>query len=606
MSSAFTFLLTILCWVSYLHPAYMQSSPYHSWTKTELDSFLQLIRFDKSLDAGTKSRMADSAFHVSKALKLPCEQIESRILQSFSLDEQGLADSALTQLLWVSGALSQPCDEELTWRFYSSLTYVYLTLGEYERVDSIATLCQERWKDTPSDDDLKFSILTNAGIAVAQIGEVGRATSIFHKILREAKMVGNENYIQKSFINLSSIKGIAEDIDSAFYFLEQAAENLIAINEMDAFMALQLNLSIMDMDKGRYADAEMRLDSVDRLALKFNNLRMRVNVLSNRAFLAEYRKQFEKGYGYLREYITLQDSILNQDRVKAVTEMMEKYESEKKARQIEQLKVENLDATLRNERVKNARNSYLFIGAGILLLAIGLYSRLHYTHKAKVAIQKEKDISEGLLLNILPSSVADELKAKGYADAKLFDEATILFSDFKNFTEIAGTLGPDELVKELNVCFKAFDEIMEKNGLEKIKTIGDAYMAAGSLPETSISKAVHVIHAALDMQQFIETRKLERERDGLHGFEMRVGVNSGPVVAGIVGVKKFQYDLWGDTVNIASRMETNGEPGRVNISESTYQLVKSESEFRFSSRGMVYVKGKGDLAMYFADRQETA
>ncbi|MBK6830898.1 MAG: hypothetical protein IPG92_09290 [Flavobacteriales bacterium] len=250
-------------------------------------------------------------------------------------------------------------------------------------------------------------------------------------------------------------------------------------------------------------------------------------------------------------------------------------------------------------REKNRRNVFLFSGIGALVLAGSLWSRLRYTRRSRAAIQKEKDISEGLLLNILPEEVAHELKAKGHADAKHFDNVTILFTDFKGFTEASEKLSPQELVEELNTCFKAFDGIITAHGIEKIKTIGDAYMCAGGLPVPASSKPVGVVQAALEMQAFMVARKKERDALGKPAFDMRVGIHTGPVVAGIVGVKKFAYDIWGDTVNIASRMESSGEVGQVNISEATYALVKDEPGLTFTPRGKVQAKGKGEMEMYF-------
>jgi class 3 adenylate cyclase/ligand-binding sensor domain-containing protein len=210
--------------------------------------------------------------------------------------------------------------------------------------------------------------------------------------------------------------------------------------------------------------------------------------------------------------------------------------------------------------------------------------------------------SDELLHNILPDEVAAELKEKGEAEARNFDQVTILFSDFKGFTGISEQLTAAELVKELNVCFKAFDGIITARGIEKIKTIGDAYMCAGGLPDPKHGSPADVVHAALEMQAFMMDRKAEHEAQGKPFFEMRVGIHTGPVVAGIVGVKKFQYDIWGDTVNTASRMESSGEVGQVNISGSTYTLVKDEPGLRFTPRGKVQAKGKGEMEMYFVRR----
>ena len=163
-------------------------------------------------------------------------------------------------------------------------------------------------------------------------------------------------------------------------------------------------------------------------------------------------------------------------------------------------------------------------------------------------------------------------------------------------------MSPEDLVTELNVCFKEFDDIITRHGLEKIKTIGDAYMAAAAVPATNSATALEVVLAGLEMQSFISTRKKERDAQNLQGFEMRVGIHSGPVVAGIVGVKKFQYDVWGDTVNIANRMETNCEVGQVNVSETTYSLLKDNPKLHFESRGMIHAKGKGEMPMYYVNK----
>jgi class 3 adenylate cyclase len=306
-------------------------------------------------------------------------------------------------------------------------------------------------------------------------------------------------------------------------------------------------------------------------------------------------------YDQLERYLVLHDSILDTDRIKAVAEMREKYETEKKERDNQALRAANLEAALRQEKLRRTRNLYLSGGLLVLVSAVGLLGRLRIVHRSRAAIRKEKDISEGLLHNILPEEVAAELKQKGYADVKEFEVATILFSDFKGFTAMSERLTAAELVAEIDHCFKGFDAIMEKYGIEKIKTIGDAYMAAGGLPIAESGKPAAVVRAALEMQAFMAGYKARRQAEGRLYFEMRVGLHTGPVIAGIVGVKKFAYDIWGDAVNTASRMESSGEPGRVNISQGTYILVKDEPGLVFIPRGLVEAKGKGAMEMWFVE-----
>ncbi|NUM30987.1 MAG: PAS domain S-box protein [Bacteroidetes bacterium] len=215
--------------------------------------------------------------------------------------------------------------------------------------------------------------------------------------------------------------------------------------------------------------------------------------------------------------------------------------------------------------------------------------------KAEMAILEEKKKSDDLLLNIFPKQVAKELKTKGKASTKKFDNVTIIFTDFKDFTSLAHSISPVKLVKELNELFSKFDSIVESLRIEKIKTIGDAYFAVCGLPQVNKDHAVLCIKAAKEMFKYLEMRNKKNKIQ----WNMRVGIHSGPVVAGVVSKKKYAYDLFGDTVNTASRMESNGEVGKINISESTYQLVKDV--YKCSPRGQINVKGKGDLTMYFVE-----
>lgn len=214
-------------------------------------------------------------------------------------------------------------------------------------------------------------------------------------------------------------------------------------------------------------------------------------------------------------------------------------------------------------------------------------------------IQVEQSKSEKLLLNILPRTVAQELKETGLATPQKYQMVTVLFTDFKGFTKLAEQHSPEEIIEELNVTFTIFDEIMEKYGMERIKTIGDAYMAAGGVPTPSISNPIDVVRAGLEMQQFMNRRKQEKLAKGQTPWELRLGVHTGEIIAGVVGKKKFAYDIWGDTVNLASRMETSGEVGKVNISEATYKKIKHV--FKCTYRGEIEAKNKGLVKMYFVE-----
>ena len=212
-------------------------------------------------------------------------------------------------------------------------------------------------------------------------------------------------------------------------------------------------------------------------------------------------------------------------------------------------------------------------------------------------VRREREKSDRLLLNILPVRVADELKSRGEVQPILFDSVTVFFTDFVGFTAIAERTPPADLIRELDGCFTRFDEIVERHGLEKLKTIGDAYMAAGGLPETNATHAVDACLAMLEFQAFMAMMKSSKAGQSLPFWSLRVGVHTGPVTAGVVGKNKFAYDIWGDTVNTASRLESAGSPERVNISEATHRIVRDF--FVCEERGKIEAKGKGKIEMFF-------
>lgn len=304
--------------------------------------------------------------------------------------------------------------------------------------------------------------------------------------------------------------------------------------------------------------------------------------------IEQRRGDFKSAYAALREFKTLSDSVFNIEKDKKLTQTAMQYEFDKKeaATKAEQEK--------KDARQRVVRNSIAAGLAGALVFLLVVY-------RQRNKIARERKRSEELLLNILPSEVADELKEKGSSEARMIDEATVLFTDFKGFTQLSEKLSAADLVKEINTCFSAFDNIMHRHGVEKIKTIGDAYMAAGGLPVANTTHAVDVVKAALEIQQFMHQYKEQKMAAGELYFEIRIGVHTGNVVAGIVGVKKFQYDIWGDTVNTASRMESSGEAGKVNISHTTFEKVKEH--FRCTYRGKITAKGKGEVDMYFVEER---
>ncbi|GGD33307.1 hypothetical protein GCM10011343_24180 [Flavobacterium orientale] len=294
---------------------------------------------------------------------------------------------------------------------------------------------------------------------------------------------------------------------------------------------------------------------------------------------------------HYKNHIIYRDSVTNIESVQKIADLRTDFEVSQK-----QTEIDLLDQRRKNQRIVTyAIGAALFF---IALLAFLWYRRYLFIRKTKQIIEKERDRSDSLLLNILPEETAIELKLNGNVKAKKHDAVTVLFSDFKGFTSYSEKLSPEELVKTVDFYFSKFDTIMEDYGLEKIKTIGDAYMCAGGLNGNEKEAAQNMILAAKDIIDFVEKTKSNNATQEFT-FDIRIGINTGPVVAGVVGSKKFAYDIWGDTVNIASRMESMSQPGKINISEGTHALISDQWTCEY--RGEIEVKNRGYLKMYFVN-----
>ena len=296
--------------------------------------------------------------------------------------------------------------------------------------------------------------------------------------------------------------------------------------------------------------------------------------------LYEKRGNPRESLEYFKNHIAFRDSVTN---IGVVQEMANQRLAQKQ-----------IEVDLLNEK-ENKQDIIIIAMIIIAGLTIILLLTLYWYYRA---ISREKKTSENLLLNILPSDTAEELKEHGKVQAKKFDSVSVLFTDFKDFTRHSSTLSPENLVRSVDYYFSKFDEIIGKHGLEKIKTMGDSYMCAGGLHFHQDDHAIKMMQASFEMVQIMEDSR--NDADNIMAYDIRIGVNSGPVVAGVVGTKKFAYDIWGDTVNVAARMESNSERGKINISQNTYALIKDRYDCEY--RGEIEVKNKGMMKMYYVNK----
>lgn len=378
----------------------------------------------------------------------------------------------------------------------------------------------------------------------------------------------------------------------------------------------KLNKDYLELIRNMKHDMENLKDENESLLRKLESLTSnKKSIAQVKAELAQEAEEKED----LSDGRTTEDILTELDEKEAELEALvrekraverSKEETDKKNsslnKKVKQSERDRVAAELEAEQNKNFLYALAMATMFIFFLATLFYNRFRVNKKARNALQEtnqqieeERKRSDELLLNILPEPIANELKQNGKASAQKYENVTVLFTDFKDFTKVSERLTPEQLVRELDYCFRGFDFIIAQYGVEKIKTIGDAYMCASGLTNKR-TMPVNIIKAALEMQEFLEDYKKERMVKGLPFFEARIGIHTGPVVAGVVGVKKFAYDIWGDTVNIAARMEANAGVGKVNISEETYRQIKYNFECRH--RGKIEAKNKGFIDMYHVEQ----
>ncbi|HTB32030.1 MAG TPA: adenylate/guanylate cyclase domain-containing protein, partial [Bacteroidia bacterium] len=447
------------------------------------------------------------------------------------------------------------------------------------------------FKKLKIDEEIKDSLATgyaylSLGELYLQSGKLDSALLFENKTNTIGKALNNKLLLAYSDSYIGSILSKQGVFDDAYNILEEALQIAKSIDDKETISMIYFNLGEVCVKLQRFPDASnFYAQSLD-IAKKINDKK---KIMQGYLALTHYDSvsgNLNAVLPHYMEYITYRDSVFNVSNARKIENEKISYDFEN------QRAIAKEESERRIQRQKILRD--MFIGGFGLAL---IFSLVFF--RQRVRIGKEKKRSDDLLLNILPAETAEELKAKGSTIAKDYDMVTVLFTDFKNFTKASESLNAQELVNEINYCYSEFDRIVTTFGIEKIKTIGDGYMAAGGLPVKNSTNAIDAVKAALAIRDFIENEKQKRMSEGKPFFEIRIGMHTGHVVAGVVGIKKFAYDIWGDTVNIASRMESSGEPGKVNISGATYEYVKDQ--FKCTYRGKVLAKNKGEIDMYFVE-----
>ncbi|MFD2203342.1 adenylate/guanylate cyclase domain-containing protein [Shivajiella indica] len=373
---------------------------------------------------------------------------------------------------------------------------------------------------------------------------------------------------------------------------EYINEAMVLLEESEDFYPITVYLTYMSDIYLRRKDFSAALNYAQRSLDLAKQYRLKEQISEANLTLSklfEISGNHDISLKHYKDHISYRDSIINLENIQQIADLRTDFEVSQK-----QIEVDLLEQKRKNQLILTFTIAIALFFIGILALL--WYRRYLFIKKTNRIIEEERDRSDRLLLNILPEDTATELKLSGKVKTKKHDIVTVLFTDFKGFTSYSENLSPERLVETVDFYFSKFDEIIEKHGLEKIKTIGDAYMCASGLYGNKEDHAHKMILAAKEIVAFVEETKNDIAVNELT-FDIRIGINSGPVVAGVVGSKKFAYDIWGDTVNVASRMESMSEPGKINISERTYELIKDDWSCEY--RGEIDVKNRGKLKMYF-------
>jgi len=440
--------------------------------------------------------------------------------------------------------------------FFSIVGYIYLNEDKlelskqaYEKMNHLAVLAD--------DYSSQINAMQNIGIIEELSGNFDAAEKIYFETLALAKKVKNKRSELYAYTDLGILYG---------------------------------------EKKKQYGKAIKYANKQYELAKEISDYRYQKGATEVLYAAYEAKGDYKNSLNQYKLFKILSDSLLNIENTRKVTELSV-------ANKFRDQQMRDSIAILTSEqglvREKSRRkNTSILLGLSLLagLLMLSLYFQ---TRKARKR-------SDELLLNILPENTAAELKKNGYASPRKYQHVSILFADIKNFTSISAILNPDELVSMIDDCFKAFDDISKKYELEKIKTIGDAYLVVSGIPKHSTQSASNIILAATDMLHFVKNYKnTSLQKYNLPPIELRIGIHTGEVIAGVVGKSKFQFDIWGNAVNIAARLESKSLPGKINVSNSTFDAIHDKSIYNFDPRGKIQIKNRGEIEMYFVERNLT-
>ena len=632
-------LLIILAINIYSQPSIVQDDN----TKADTASVNALVQQSKDL---TKTD-PDKAMSVAIQAKELAEKIEFRQGQAYALKSIGQIYKKQAKYLEALDYYRQSIKifEEI--KDNVGVSNLYNNIGNiyYDQSDDVKALENYlqslKFAELSGDRLRMLSALNNiGGVYTNKVATYDKALQYYLKALPICEEIGKKDELGAICANIGFIYAEKKDTEKAMIYFNKALkaygnsegslnvynyigtlynnENKLDLALKNHFQALSLSETFKDKisivksliglgnvyeKKGDYKTAIINYKKAETSALEIGASLELKQIYEKMS--AAYAKSADYGnaFRYQSLYSNIKDTIYNIENDKKLSSLQFDFDLQKKQNEISLLTKDKDLQAAKIKRQQLAKNAFMVGSVLAFIIALLIYRGYRNKVKTHKILDKQKNEIEGLLLNILPKEVAGELQRTGHATPKHYDSASVMFTDFKSFTVIADNMSPKDLVEELDACFNAFDGIIEKYQLEKIKTIGDSYMCAGGIPTPDETHVLKIVKAGLEIQQYVSEYNQRRQEKSLEPWNIRIGVHVGPIVAGVVGKKKYAYDIWGSTVNIASRMESNGEPGKVNISSATYELIKDYYECSY--RGKISAKNIGEIDMYFIEHEHS-
>ncbi len=519
--------------------------------------------------------------------------------------EMGLYPEAQNYLLEARLILETRNDQDGIAKVYTQLGHIQLELDRYK--DALHWYNQAlHMRERLNDPGRTAEALTDYANALDEVDSSKVALLYYQRALRIWKDLEDLPGQATVYTNMGDAYKHIGDYNTALNYLQLAEKISKSLDDNQALMEVYNTIGDVHYRAGRQNLALNYVEKYYKIAQENGDEKYIQGAYKDFAEVYARMGNFSEAYRWRVQYDSLRYQRLNEKIGISYVRKEEIFADQKKQQQIDE---QRREIRVRDAELASAQTrQFALLGGAVLLLLLAalLYNRNRIRARANTelaarnrAVQLERERADNLLTNILPEQTALELKLHNKVQPIRYESVTVMFTDFQGFTTIAETMPPEDLIHILDQCFRLFDAIVIKYRLEKIKTIGDAYMCAGGLPVKNDTHPVDAILAAFEMLDGLRKLMANRLPEQHDAFEMRVGVHTGPVVAGVVGSHKFAYDIWGDTVNVAARLEQGGAVGKVNISESTYRLVKD----RFSCiyRGELAAKNKGEIAMYFVE-----